>query len=72
MTQQTLTQLNGKDMFKVNRLTSEQQSVDNCFNLICWLKINHDRLQAIYKMTLFHQNRGSSKNKGVGTPLPTM
>ena len=43
-------------MFKVNRLTSEQQSVENCFNLICWLKINHDRLQATYKMTLFYQN----------------
>ena len=44
-------------MFKVNRLTSEQQSVDNCFNLICWLKINYDRLQAMYKMTLFYQNK---------------
>ena len=45
-------------MFKVNRLTSEQQSVENCFNLICWLKINHDRLQATYKMTtLFYQNK---------------
>ena len=43
-------------MFKVNRLTSEQQSVENCFNLICWLKINHDQLQASYKMTLFYQN----------------
>ena len=58
MTQQTL---NGNDMFKVNRLTSEQQSVENCFNFIYWLKINHDRLQATYKMTLFYQNKRLSR-----------
>ena len=49
--------LNCKDMFKVNRITSEQQSVESCFNLICWLRINHDWLQAMYKTTLFHQNK---------------
>ena len=54
MTQQTLIQSERQD-----RLTSEQQSVENFFNLICLLKINHDRLQATYKMTLLYQNNTS-------------
>ena len=49
-------------MFKVNRLTSVEQSVENCFNLICWLKVNHDQLQATYKMTLFYQNNDVDDN----------
>ena len=52
-------------MFKVNRLTSEQQSVENCFNIICWLKINHDRLQATYKITLFYQNNVNAKTLNI-------
>ena len=56
MTHQTLTQSkrqrHGKDMFKLNKITSEQKFAESSLNLIYWLRINHGRLEARYNKTL--------------------
>ena len=44
-------------MFKFNRITSKQQSAESCSNIICWLRINHDQLEARCNETLFYQNK---------------